>query len=482
MSILNALKQQDGSIDELAKLPQAMIMQMAQRREIGAEMVAPILARKAQMADAVARTKALQKSGEPQPTVMEQLMQKTADAEQPELDPQEIGIASNPIPERNYAGGGIVAFQDNQDQPVNTEMRREGESENAYLERVRAVQEAGGQFFNPRNYNPLAKASDLYGMYDRNIGQPFAAGVKRFINQTPEEQAAKFNAASNARKNVSLANIAPKTEETKTKAAKTEPAKTEPAKTEPAKTDPGLKSLVEKPTAKPDVKPPRKDDAKNEIPLEQAGPAQPSELQNMIAQYRAELSGNADAVKAAKRDALNMRMLEAGLNIMGGQSSNFAQNIALASPAAKGYGEDVKGLRAEETAKRKQLADLGLKGYELTQAAKKAAAEEKYMGQRGAYYDVTGKAAMINANANAARPGAGALGAERLDVTATEKLLADARASLLGAKKADKPAIQERINMYVKRLESLGGMATPPAASASGAFNYVPGKGLVPVQ
>jgi hypothetical protein len=97
MSILNALKQQDGSIDELARLPQAMIMQMAQRKEISAEMVAPILSRKAQMADAVARTKALQKSGAPQPTVMEQLMQKTADAEQP-AESTNVGVGQLPIP------------------------------------------------------------------------------------------------------------------------------------------------------------------------------------------------------------------------------------------------------------------------------------------------------------------------------------------------------------------------------------------------
>jgi hypothetical protein len=167
---------------------------------------------------------------------------------------------------------------------------------------------------------------------------------------------------------------------------------------------------------------------------------------------------------------------------MGGTSSNFAQNVALASPVARGYGEDIKGLRAEETAKRKQLAELGLKGYELEQAAKKAAVEEKYMGQRGAHYGVTGEAAMINARANQARPGANAFGAEKNEIAALKLGLETAQARLLGAKKAEKPAIQQEINAYLNRINALAGISSaPPAASASGAFNYVPGKGLVPV-
>ena len=52
MSITSALHQQNSSIDELAKLPQAMIMQMAQKKEIAPEMVAPILSRKAEMMEA----------------------------------------------------------------------------------------------------------------------------------------------------------------------------------------------------------------------------------------------------------------------------------------------------------------------------------------------------------------------------------------------------------------------------------------------
>ena len=362
MSILNALKQQDGSIDDLAKLPQAMIMQMAQKKQIGAEMVAPILARKAEMADAIARTKALQQTGAPAPTVMEQLMQRNAESEQPEPIAREMGIASNPIPERSYAGGGIVAFANNQDQPVNENMRQEGESENDYLKRVATISEAGGQFFNPRNYNPLAKLSDLYGAYQRNIGQPFAEGVKRFTDESLESQAARFNAAKQQPR------------------AATTPAQAAPVETK-APVEPGVKSLIEKPTAKPAAKPADK----SQSPLQKAtdAPVMPETkvdpIDALIAKYEKMIAGDPEASAKARKDAMWSRLTEAGLGIMGGESSNFAQNIGRgATQAMKGYAEDIKGLRAEETAKLNQLAGLGLKGVQLKQEARKLGITEKH--------------------------------------------------------------------------------------------------------
>jgi hypothetical protein len=127
---------QSNSIDDLAKLPQAMIMQMAQKKQIDKEMLAPILARKAEMMEAVSRSKSLQQPAN-QPSVMEQVMAQNIRAENPantvpqmpqqmpqQMPPQmqqmpqqmptqmpaEAGVAQLPIPERQYAGGGIVAF------------------------------------------------------------------------------------------------------------------------------------------------------------------------------------------------------------------------------------------------------------------------------------------------------------------------------------------------------------------------------------
>ena len=108
MSILGALKRQTESIDDLAKLPQAMIMQMAQKGQIREDMLAPILGRKAEMADAIARMQALQGNNQTPPSVLEQVMATNAMAEQPEME--NTGVAQLPVPEREYAGGGIIAF------------------------------------------------------------------------------------------------------------------------------------------------------------------------------------------------------------------------------------------------------------------------------------------------------------------------------------------------------------------------------------
>jgi len=135
MSILSALKQQHSSIDSLAALPQAMIMQMAQRKEISESMVAPILARKAELADAFARQNVMANASKAQPTVMEQLMTKNAQAEQPQMPeqmpeqmpqqaapqinpqampqgPEDVGIATQATQPMGLAGGGIIAFGD----------------------------------------------------------------------------------------------------------------------------------------------------------------------------------------------------------------------------------------------------------------------------------------------------------------------------------------------------------------------------------
>lgn len=485
MSILNALKQHGGSIDELARLPQAMIMQMAQRKEIGAEMVAPILARKAQMVDAVARTKALQKGGASMPSVMEQLMQKTADQENP-AEVTGVGVGQLPIPERNYAGGGIVAFAEaGPVEDKNLPERLPGETDNAYMQRVQALASAGKQFFTPSNYNPINKLGDLYGMYNRNIGQPFAESMKRFANESPESQADRFNAASNARKNVSTTNVASNTPTINSTPNQAEIDAIRATNTAPTK--PGLPSLVQKPSDKTKTQSPLQKDtvAPN---VEQAGPKQPSELENALAQSRAEISGNAEDAKKAREEAKWNRLLEAGLNVMGGQSTNFAQNLALAGQAAKGYGEDTKGLRAEETDRRKQLAALNLKGAELRAAEKRAGVEEKYMGQHGRYFEQAGQAALTTASHAGDAAGLRSEIANQTLALNTQKAadlaLEKAGYALLAtSKKPEK--IQQAAAMKEAIYRQYGiipGSTAAPAASASGAFNYVPGKGLVPVQ
>ena len=79
-----------------------------------------------------------------------------------------------------------------------------------------------------------------------------------------------------------------------------------------------------------------------------------------------------EAAKTAREDAKNARMLEAGLGILGGTSQYALENIGKgAAPALRGYAEDVKGLRAEERGRVKEL--LGIEG--MRQDAKRAADE-----------------------------------------------------------------------------------------------------------
>jgi hypothetical protein len=377
MSILSALHQQHGQLDDLAKLPQAMIMQMAQRKEIAPEMVAPILSRKAELMDSIARTKAMQGAGMPQPSVMEQVMAKNAAGEHPQQAmPQEVheaGIAQLPVEEPQYAGGGIVAFQNNPDQPVDSNMKQEGESESDYLRRARAVQEGGAELFKPKNYNPINKLGDLYNLYQENIGTPFAGAVNRIVNESPESQKAKFDAASNARKNISFTDTAPNTKTINNTPSQAEIDAIRATNTAPAKTEPGIKSLT-KPTG----------ETKTQSPLQKAtgAPVMPEvkvdPIDALLAKYEKLITGDPEAAKQAKKDAFNQRLLQAGLDVMGGQSTNWAQNMSLASKAAAGYGEDIKGLRAEEQAKLTQLAGLGLKGAALKQEAQKLGITAKH--------------------------------------------------------------------------------------------------------
>jgi hypothetical protein len=446
MSILSALKQQSGSIDDLAKLPQAMIMQMAQKKQISEDMIAPILSRKAEMTEAVARTKAMQGAGAPQPTIMEQLMQQNAEAEQPPMtDGRDMGVAQLPIPERQYAGGGIVAFaKAGEVEDKELPPRQEGESENAYMQRVQALYGAGNEFFNPRNYNPLAKLGDLYNEY---IGGPFERGVNSFIgeNRDLEAQAARFNASSNARKNVSLTDTSPNTRTINSTPSQAEIDKIRATNAAPtAPTEPGLKSLTERPAAKPQS-PLQKATGAPEMPETKVDP-----IDAMLAKYEKMIAGDPEASAKARKDAMWSRLAEAGLGIMGGTSTNFAENVGKgATQAMKGYAEDIKGIRADENAKMTQLAGLGLKGAQLKQEARKLGITEKH-------YDDWLKVQKMQIGESAATRREGA--ALRADTAEQNRILNAAK--MLAARPENMNLTDEQL--YAKATQLATGKAAQP--------------------
>jgi hypothetical protein len=189
MSILSAIKQQNSSLDDLAALPQAMIMQMAQKKQISEEMLAPILARKAEMADAFARQNALQNAGQTPPTVMEQLMAQNAQAEQPQMPqqmqqpmpqqmpqempqemPQDMGVAQLPIPERQYAGGGIIAFADGGLSDENEDYE-DALEEADYDAMIESAMNAGEEDYTPVFETKQAKGSpQTFANSERSVG------------------------------------------------------------------------------------------------------------------------------------------------------------------------------------------------------------------------------------------------------------------------------------------------------------------------
>ena len=137
MSIIDAIHrntQEKKDIKELAKLPQALIMQMGQRKELSQEEVAMVISAKADMIDQAAKQAALaQSNGGQLPSVMEQNMMKIAQSENPAPQqapqqmaqapqlPEDVGIAQNPVPPMQMAGGGIIAFDEGGDVEVDPE-------------------------------------------------------------------------------------------------------------------------------------------------------------------------------------------------------------------------------------------------------------------------------------------------------------------------------------------------------------------------
>jgi hypothetical protein len=131
MSIIDAINRntrEKKDIKELAKLPQVLIMQMGQRKDLSQEEVAMVISAKADMIDQAAKQAALAQSGGGQlPSVMEQNMMKVAQDENPapQMQPQmmaqapqlpeDVGIAQNPVPPMQMAGGGIIAFDEGGD-------------------------------------------------------------------------------------------------------------------------------------------------------------------------------------------------------------------------------------------------------------------------------------------------------------------------------------------------------------------------------
>lgn len=363
MSILDALKtfkQERESIDDVAALPQALIMQMAQKGQIPKTDVPMILARKAEIAQTQAQMNALrqQQAGGVPPTLMERMIAANAQQEAPE-EMTDVGIASNPVPEMRMAGGGIIAFERGGDVPGMTEEERaEYIRNNPYLQRSQAIANIPAGFADfIREYNPIT-------------GSKFREGVAGFFNESPESQAMRFRSASN--RTLQAQNPTREVPVTATASQRKERAESIQTADQPGDYPMPVVRAARKDTEKTAPAP-----APAGVTTAQAPAATPKE--KIFADYEKMLMDEREAAKGARDEAKWARLMEAGLNIMGGESPYAFSNIGKgAAAAARGYGEDVKGLRAEERDRIKQLASLGAKREELGLKEREVGTMEKY--------------------------------------------------------------------------------------------------------
>lgn len=391
MSILSALKQQTNSIDDLAKLPQAMIMQMAQKGQISQDMIAPILARKAELNQAVANTRAMQNQ-QAKPTVMEQLMSQNAMAEAPESG-RDIGLAQLPVREDMYApqrmaGGGIVAFANNEDQPVSEDMptkeltpeERRYLEQNEYLKRSRGLAEFGANvkeaFTNPANYNPMS-------LYQRYVGQPFAQTADRFANadmnktfrlgqQARTGEIPMFAGTDLTTKGKMVAEGRMKPNENVVDVMQRERQQAQ-ANKELADFDKATALFEQEQKAKLAGKGNKSGNVSTaKANIVKANPKEKAKAEEeaLYSKYEKMLMDEREAAKGAREEAKWSRMLEAGLGILGGESPYAMVNIGKgATPGLKGYGEDIKALRAEERGRVKDLLGIEEKRQEAKMRA-----------------------------------------------------------------------------------------------------------------
>jgi hypothetical protein len=114
--------------------------------------------------------------------------------------------------------------------------------------------------------------------------------------------------------------------------------------------------------------------------------------QDKYAEYEKMLLENAAQGKVDRQQDKYMRLLEAGLGIMGGTSQHALTNIGQgAMAAAKGYAQDKAGYRKEDRDNIKELMGLGMKKEEAVRENEKLAIMRKEAEDKGGYYGAYGQ-------------------------------------------------------------------------------------------
>ena len=208
--------------------------------------------------------------------------------------------------------------------------------------------------------------------------------------------------------------------------------------------------------------------ARQAAPTAQAPAAQP-EGQSALDKYAAMLMAEREGSGKERDKAKGMAILQAGLGIMGGTSPNAFANIAQgALPATQAYQQSIKGIRAEDAARLKELMGLGVSKEKLALEAKKLGISEKRFDQM--YQLEQQKIGIMGGSRADSRAQAEEL--KRLSVA--QGLFATLRKDQLMSGLSD-----EQLWGQAQRMAGQAG-AEPSASSSSVMGTYVPGKGYVP--
>jgi hypothetical protein len=287
--------------------------------------------------------------------------------------PQGVAALPSGMGQQSFAGGGIVAFSGDKPESSDVKDPDADTSDNAYLNRsrglVEGVKNMVGPIFNPRSY-------DLPYLYQRDIGQPFEKYANKVVEgfkETPEEQAARFRSYSMTPNQTPTVGFpAPAT------AAKPVPvSRKDLAFTQDMEDQESNKPAVI--PGKPSAAAPKAEDAlnlKRKPTAEEAAKAlnipQAEGKSKLFADYEEMLKAQGEEGKKDRETNKYMRLLEAGLGIMGGTSPYALTNIGQgATQAVRGYAQDVAGMRKEQRENIKDLAALGMKREEFAQEARK---------------------------------------------------------------------------------------------------------------
>lgn len=358
-------------LDTAEKLSIPQLQQAIQSGTIPAYMGVPLLEEKIAFEQRMRSAAAARMAQGQQPTIAEQVMDQAQMADQQMMD--EGGIDQLPIEAPEFAGGGIVAFEDGGQVE---RFQNQGLVEDGFtppqrgflgtifgpsagmISREEVVRELTGpelQEFNRTGQLPArlrGKVGDMAisapsGARDEGIAA--AAPVAPRVAAQPQEPRTDLRAPVKMVdgrpvpidvKTGKELGIAPDMDEEKPKVA---------AEPKPQDYMSRVDALFEQFYGGKDKEPTKPGDATSYLRATETFFRDAGVNLDLASQQAAELAKEKESLSKDKSEAANFRLIEAGLAIMGGTSPFAFENIGKgASKAMQGYVDDIKGLKKTE--------------------------------------------------------------------------------------------------------------------------------------